>query len=426
MKRRWLSAGFVVAILCAGGLRANAQAAEKSGPVAGTPETSVAEHTVDFVCVLGLTFVKARVNGTPLDMVLDTGASYTVLKPEIAAELGLKSGGESTQAAGLGKGADETLHLVKGVTLEFAGETLKDRTIAMLPVGYIDSEAGQKTDGILGSDIFLSYVVHEDYAGRKVTLIAPEKFVAPAGFVAVPLIVSGTASLLQLKLQPQGESAGTVTEGTFVLDSGLAAQTLFLLKPFVDAHPGLRSGKVLEMPVVAAVGGDLRLSEGRLAGVGVGPFMLADPVVVFQDVSAGRTSAALAGIVGTGMLRRFDVIFDYPHGKLWLKPNAEFGKPVEGMSSGLQFTVSPPEFHRVMVKGVIAGSPAAEAGLAAGDEIVAVGHRRRDVEGKSAGKTELTLAGVREFMEAAGQEIYLAVSRNGKRQVVNFKTRAMI
>jgi hypothetical protein len=398
-----------------------------------TKQPTVEEHrtgdrTVRFERVLGLTFITASVNADgqppsrPLDMVLDTGASYTVLKPEVAKELGLHGRGDTLQSEGLGKGADETLHLVDGVTLNFAGESLTGRTIATLPVDYIDREAGRKTDGLLGSDIFSSFVVHEDYAGGTVTLIAPDKFVAPEGFVSVPLQVAGTASLVKLTVQAVG---GEKITGTVLLDSGLVGN-LFLMKPLLDAHPQLKNEKTVALPPVTAVGGEMKLRVGRIASLELGPFTLAGPTVIYQEVSAaGAGNAMLSGILGSGVLRRFDVIFDYPHGKLWLKPNATIGEPFEALTSGIQLTVQPPEFHKVMVRVVIAGSVAERAGVKAGDGIIAIGHRQQDVSGKGAAP-ELTLAGVQKILEPDGQEVYLRVDRAGKMVVIHFRTRAMI
>jgi len=381
------------------------------------------EHTVSFEPVLGLTYVKGRVNGSrPLHMVLDTGASDTVLKPEIAAELGLKHSGETVQAAGQGKGADETMRLVKGVTLEFAGQKLTDQTIATLSVDYIDREAGQPTDGLLGGNIFVNFVVHEDYAGHTVTLIRPEKFVAPKGFTAVPLTVAGTASLLQLHLVGLG---GEKIDGLFLLDSGQVG-SVFFMSSFVDAHPGLKSGRLIALPPVTAVGGDMQVSVGRLASIGVGPFVVAGPPALYPSNSpGGLASTPIAGIVGAQVLGRFDVIFDYPHGMLWLKPNAEFGKPFFTNASGLQLEVEPPEFHRVKVRAVIAGSPAEQAGVMAGDIVVAMSNTPLE-DAATAGSPQLTLAEISEWLRETERDVYLRIERAGRLLVLHFKTKQLV
>jgi hypothetical protein len=387
-----------------------------------------ADHTVAFENVLGLTFVEAVEEGAavgrPLSLVLDTGASYNVLKPEVAAKLGLKPTGENIQTEGQGKGVDETLHFMQGASIRFAGETFADEPTATLPLDYIDREAGHPADGLLGSPVFRKYVLREDYKGNRVTLIRPDDFQAPQGFVAVPLQVAGTVSLLQLAMQTE---AGTSVDGTFLLDSGQTVALMFM-KPFVDAHPGLKSGRMLALPPVTAVGGEMQLNMGRLAGLKIGPFVLKSPAVVFPSSSpGGPASAALAGIVGAGVLRRFEVIFDYPHGKLWLKPNADFDQPFRANSSGLQLNVQPPNFHRVLVRGVIAGSPAAEAGVRPGDEILDYSHRPFRVASRvNHDESSLTLSTVSDWLKEPDRDLYLRLMRGTETRIVHFHTRDLV
>jgi PDZ domain/Aspartyl protease len=358
-------------------------------------------------------------------MVLDTGstgAASTVLKPEIAEKLGLELQG-TVQTEGPGKGEDETLHLAKNVTVSFAGEMLTGQTIATLPLDYIEREAGQPADGLLGGSIFTHFVVHENYAAKTISLTSPQKFVAPIGYTSVPLLVAGTASLVRLQIQAL---SGETVEGTFLLDSGLVSPVMFM-KTFVDAHPALKSGKLLAIPGVTAVGGEMQISMGRLAGLSLGPFMLRRPTALFLSTNPGPASAMLAGIVGNGILRRFDVIFDYPHSKLWLKPNPDEDKPFPAIPSGILLTVAPPQFHRVEVRAVIAGSAAADAGVLAGDIVTAVSHQQLSVLSK-AGKASspLTLEQVADYLQDPRQNVYLRLKRDGKPIAVHLRTRNLI
>lgn len=384
---------------------------------------STKNSTVHFDRVLGLTFVQARVNGSkPLSMVLDTGASYTVLKPEIAANLGLKSQG-ALQAGGFGKGKDQTLHLVKDVTLSFAGQILAGQTVATLPLDYIDREAGRPTDGLLGGTIFQHFVVHEDYAAKTVTLIPPDEFSAPAGYTSVPLFVAGTVSLLQLQVQALN---GEKISGTFLLDSGDVGTVIFM-KVFLDTHPALKGDNLLQVPGVSAVGGALHISMGRLASLSLGPFIFQKPTAVFLETTSAKAGSVLAGIVGNGILRRFDVIFDYPHGKLWLKPNVDIDEPFPAIPSGIMLGVVPPDFHRIKVHAVIAGSPAEKAGVLAGDAILAMSHHPLGMSHEEAEDLpSLSLAEVHNFLNTPGQRVYLRLDRNGKWLVVHFTTKNLL
>ena len=79
-----------------------------------------------------------RVNGRPLEALLDSAAEASFLDRRIGAEMGLVEA-ESVTARGSGE-KNFDVPLVKGVTLEAAGLTLRDQTIAMTDL----SDVGRK------------------------------------------------------------------------------------------------------------------------------------------------------------------------------------------------------------------------------------------------------------------------------------------
>ena len=77
------------------------------------------------------------------------------------------------------------------------------------------------------------------------------------------------------------------------------------------------------------------------------------------------------GLLGYSFLRRFRIACDYPHRVLWLDPVVGFKDPhpYEHSHVGLQLER---DRGAVRVVSVIEGSPAAQAGIAAGDVVTAV------------------------------------------------------
>jgi S1-C subfamily serine protease len=85
---------------------------------------------------------------------------------------------------------------------------------------------------------------------------------------------------------------------------------------------------------------------------------------------AGALAAPfVAANLGGNLLRRFTVTFDYYNGTMTLVPNAAFSEPDTYERSGL-FLVK--RAGSVLVIDARPGTPAADAGLARGDVIVAV------------------------------------------------------
>ena len=116
-----------------------------------------AHHSGPDVC-------RGSINGSrPLEVVLDSGASVSIVTPQLAEELHLKTG-ETTAAAGPGKGGDTLLHIIPNATLKLGGTTLTEQTIAALPIDYVAQQVGVPTEGFFGGNFFTRLVVDEDYA----------------------------------------------------------------------------------------------------------------------------------------------------------------------------------------------------------------------------------------------------------------------
>jgi membrane-associated protease RseP (regulator of RpoE activity) len=82
------------------------------------------------------------------------------------------------------------------------------------------------------------------------------------------------------------------------------------------------------------------------------------------------TNRYLAGNVGGGVLERFTVTFDYPRRVMILEPNGREADPPD--RSGMWLNAFDRAFR---VEAVTPGGPAADAGLAVGDRVLAVDGR---------------------------------------------------
>jgi hypothetical protein len=74
---------------------------------------------------------------------------------------------------------------------------------------------------------------------------------------------------------------------------------------------------------------------------------------VSYSISGGETDNDSNGLLGNEVLRRFNVIFDYPNERMFVAPNHQFAVPISADRSGL--LIRP---HRLgaVVKSVTSGS----------------------------------------------------------------------
>ncbi|PYU44460.1 MAG: hypothetical protein DMG53_16465 [Acidobacteria bacterium] len=275
-----------------------------------------------------LIYMQASLNGSqPLWMMLDTGSSVTVFDEPVSKTLGIRFLGEGN-AYGPGQGSAQKLAFASHATISFAGAELGDQTVATLPLEWFSREVGRSTDGFLGSNVFRNYVVEIDYANQVLHLHDPTTYSYSRSGQRLPLqFIWDNIPSVRAQVVAQD---GTAITGIFLIDSG-ATTALWLTKAFSEAHPEFLSAQeTMEVPNVVAVGGELSARLGWVPAIRFGGFLVSMPLTQFsQNTSGILATPGLAGIIGAQLLRRFTVIFDYPHGVMILEPNEHFGDPSE-------------------------------------------------------------------------------------------------
>jgi len=309
-------------------------------------------------------FVDSRVNGSaPLPFLLDTGASESVLNADRLAELGLR-GGPSGSASVEG-GAVET-QVVSAVTLAMGDVSLPPRAIAALPLRGVEAGLGHRVYGIIGGELFARRVVTIDYEKRAVLFSSS----TPRHGIAIPVSIEDGTPIATASID--GYS------GRFQIDTG--GGMAVVNAPFLAAHPALVPAKTLQMTSGAATPGQSHGGVGRAGLLQIGPIRVERPIVNYSQNASGDRVDLDAGLIGGEVLSRFSVTIDYAGNRVLLEPNASFGKAFEFTGSGISLAAEGPELDIVRVRTVIAGSPAAEADIRAGDRIVSVDSVARSLD----------------------------------------------
>jgi Aspartyl protease len=299
----------------------------RRGPVASTAKISEMDSApIPFQLADSLIYIQASINGShPLWMMLDTGSSVTVFDESVLRMLGIRSFGQAN-VDGPGQGSTQTWAFAKHTTLMFAGEELGDQTVATLPLGWFSREVGRSTDGFLGSNVFRNYVVEIDYANQVLRFHDPAVYCYSGSGQRLPLeFLWNDIPTVHAEVLAQD---GTTINGVFLVDSG-ATTAIWLTKAFTEAHPEVLSAQgTIEVPKVVAVGGELSARLGRVQAIRLGGFLVSMPLTQFSQNTSGIFAVPyITGTIGAQMLRRFTVIFDYPHGEMILEPNEHFDDP---------------------------------------------------------------------------------------------------
>jgi C-terminal processing protease CtpA/Prc len=140
--------------------------------------------------------------------------------------------------------------------------------------------------------------------------------------------------------------------------------------------------------------------------------------VTSATTSGDGGSADVAGVLGGEALNRFKVIVDYSRKQVFLIPNRELSRPSEYFDFlGAQIVSSGEHYNQFQIKAVMPDSPASEAALQAGDEIIAI-------DGQTT--TKMSLEDVIGKFSKPGDRRRLDLARSGKRLTITVTTRRLL
>jgi len=169
--------------------------------------------------------------------------------------------------------------------------------------------------------------------------------------------------------------------GEFEIDTG-SRGALTLMHPFaasyglVDKYHATRS-----VTVGYGVGGPSRALLARAGELVIGgTTTIAAPITELVSDTAGQAVAThTAGNIGGDLLKRYTMTLDYQHQRLWLEPNELAAQREVFDRSGVW--IARGKDGAIQIADVANDSAAARAGIATGEEILAVnGKPAKDVQ----------------------------------------------
>jgi hypothetical protein len=363
--------------------------------------------TVPFELLNNHIYVEVKLNDKgPFRMLCDTGGA-NIVTPALARQLGLKSEG-ALQGRGVGE-KSEDVGLVKMGSLRVGDATLSNQVFAVFPMEAFAEVEGIPINGLIGYEVFKRFVAKVDYEHHLITLTLPSAFTYKGEGTVVPFQFNAHI--------PQVEGALDGIEGKFDIDTG-SRSSLDLMGPFAEKHDlAAHYGAKLEAVTGWGVGGAARSLVTRAKVLRLGKVEVQAPVTELSLQKKGAfVSPYVAGNVGAGVLKRFNITFDYAHQQLIFERNANYGKPDVFDRSGMWLNQSGETFE---VMDVIGGGPAATAGLKVGDKILAI-------DGRPVG--QLPLPAVREQFksEPPGAKLRLTIQSGEQKRDVDLVLKDLV
>jgi hypothetical protein len=283
-----------LALTFAVGVSARGQSADQPVPLATIPLRLAGTSTP---------ILSVRVNGsTPLTFILDSGAGSCLLDTRRASRLHLKVGARR-QGTGAGKGTFRLDSITTPLTFRVGKLSFQCSRAYTVDLSGQPAILGRRIDGILGFDFFRQYVVALDYSSAKIGIFDPATFRYTGRGDTLPIQMARHVPHVEATLTAHGVPPA---RRSLLVDTGsedAVDDSLILASPSSTRR------------VIAGVGLGQRYEavSGTLTEVRIGTAVLHDVPSVAPGVP----------LIGTAVLRRFRMFFDYSRERLYLEQQRE-------------------------------------------------------------------------------------------------------
>jgi hypothetical protein len=402
-----------------------------------------------FQFVNNLIIIPLEINNVMLSFLLDTGVSRPILFNLTERDsLDLKN----TQAFYLnGLGSDGEVKALKSkynrIKIGNAVSTNKDLYVVYDETINFTSRLGILVHGIIGYDVFKDFVVEINYNSKYIRFHKPNSFRSKMSkkWKILPIDIHKRKPYLNAKV-----TIDTLVKPVKLLIDTGSSDALWL---FEDKEGDLEPKKDLVFIDYLGKGlsGSVYGKRSKLKSFVLSDFNLKDVNVAFPDslsINFSKVYKRRNGSLGSGVLKRFNLFFDYTNKKLYLKKNSFFREVFTYNNSGLVLEHNGNMFVKEEIKLPVIGyfdsnesrnavqiklainytmvlkstycivevrpfSNAYEAGLRIGDVLI-------EINGKIA--YNLKLDAINKVLHGkTGTRVVLKISRDGKLMPFKFK-----
>ena len=405
---------------------------------------------IRFKFINNLIVIPLKINGKKLSFILDSGVSKTILFNITQNDsIGLNSV-EKVSLRGLGKGEPVEALLSKNNKLSLKNIVSYDETIYVIVRDYFDlsSKMGTTIHGIIGYNLLSNYVVKINYKNRYIDFYDPENFELKRcrKCETFPLNFYRKKPFIDAKVQLD-TIGDKLTDVKLLIDSG-GSDAIWLFehtKPEI-VTPINHFNDILGEGLSGSIYGN----RSRISTFKLGSFIIEQPTVSFLDSISTKNARMYKernGSIGSNILKRFIVWFNYANNTITFKKNGSFKKGFNYNMSGLDVVYNGKQLVKeedvrsysdaynqsvsstnsvkfitsfsykfkpsYRIRNIVANSPADKAGLKVDDIILRLNN-------KPAHEYQLGEI-IQKFQEKDGKRIKITVDRKGEKLKFQFR-----
>ncbi len=349
----------------------------------------------------GVVLVKAKFNDIPdsLNFILDTGSGAISLDSSTTEEFKIPhvpSGRTINGIAGI-----REVDVARNNKLAFHGLVMDSLDFYINDYDILTSVYGEKIDGIVGYSFFSKYIVKMNFDSLQILVYSPGTIKYPkAGFLLHPLFTA-------LPIQPLTIKDDRKVDANFYIDTG-AGLCFLMSKQFEEDSAILKKRRRPISVQVQGLGGKKEMKLTIIKQVQIGPYRFRKvPTNILDDEFNATSYPFLGGLIGNDILRRFNMVFNYPKREIHLIPNSHFNDEFDYSYTGMNMYYVD---GVIIADDVIEGSPAERAGLKKDDVIISVNSNFSN-----------NINTYRNLMQRVGDKITLLITRDSQPTIISFR-----
>ncbi|HUR66365.1 MAG TPA: aspartyl protease family protein [Chitinophagaceae bacterium] len=354
----------------------------------------------------GIIIIQAKFDNEPdtLNFILDTGSSGISLDSTTALLLGLKP-----------EPSDRTIRGIAGIRkvsflynrkLHFPGLTIDSLNFHINDYNILTTVYGERIDGIIGYAVLSRYIVKLDYDSVKISFFTPGTIRYPkGGYLMKP-------NITQLVTQPMRIRDEKAISTRFLFDLG-AGLCMLLSREFAEDSNFIDKKRKRWPKEGEGLGGKIDMELTVVKEVKLGPYRFRNvPVFIFNDEFNVTSYPHLGGLLGNDIMRRFNVIMNYPKSDIYITPNHHFTELFDYSYAGIELYLVE---GQIVVGDVAGGSSAEAAGLKEGDHVIAVNKNFNQ-----------NLNQYKIALQTPNERVKLIIKRNDKLMEIEFRVKSIM
>jgi predicted aspartyl protease len=262
-----------------------------------------------------------NIGSRAVDFLLDSGASEIAIDETVAQQLGLAVYGVHSYA-----GSARRFSGGRVIIPEMRAGSLTMHDVVAITVPSVSVSSGKRRAvGLLGFDFIDALGLKIDYRHGVVGAVPAEAFVPPAAATVLEARLEGGSPQVDVRVN------GALGE-RFVIDTGNSG-TFLIFDYFARRYPSAlvdRGGGDGRDKRFRGIGGSVQTAPYQLETIDLGGFQFHD-FVGYRVLATSEFAINDDGLIGSDLLRYFDLYMDYAHSRLYLVPN-ELGRGLLGSS----------------------------------------------------------------------------------------------